>query len=101
MSWKHDHYMTLTDGREVLVDYVVEDLGSEPSGMSGPPEHYDPGSGPELYVEKVTIDDGTEEGVPVEITDAEREHLEREIADNPDWWMPDLDDYPEPDWSRD
>lgn len=92
---KHDQHMTLSDGREVLVDYEVESYGSDPSGMSGPPENYDPGSGPELYVTGATIDDGTPKGVPVVLTNAERERLEEEIASNPDWWMPSGDDYPE------
>lgn len=95
MAWKHDHYMTLADGREVLVDYVVESHGSEPSGMYGPPENYDPGSGPELYVERATIDDGTKDGQPVELDAAERERLEDIIAENPDWWMPDPYEYEE------
>lgn len=89
---KHDTIMTLADGREVLVDYVVDDYGSEPSGMFGPPEDYDPGSGPELYIEKITLTDGPDE--PIEVTQQERERLEATIAENPDWWMP-SDDY---DW---
>lgn len=87
MAWEHDRYMTLSDGREVLVDYTVESLGSDPSGMFGPPEDYDPGSGPELYVTKVCHEDGTE----FSISDAERDRLETIIAENPDWWMPDYD----------
>jgi hypothetical protein len=31
--------------QDVLVEYAVEERGSAPSGMSGPPENYDPGSG--------------------------------------------------------
>lgn len=98
MSWKHDHYMTLSDGREVFVEFVVEDYGSSPSGLSGPPENYDPGSGPELHIEKVSIDDGT--GADLEIVGlphAEIERLETEIMDNPDWWTPD-DDGPDYDY---
>ncbi len=32
---------------EISFDYAP---GSPPSGMTGPPEHYDPGSGEEFYV---------------------------------------------------
>lgn len=92
MAGKHDTVMTLADGREVLVDYVVDDYGSEPSGMFGPPEDYDPGSGPELHIEKITLTDGPDE--PIEVSPEERERLETAIAENPDWWMP-SDDY---DW---
>lgn len=92
---KHDQHMTLSDGREVLVDYDVESYGSDASGMYGPPEDYDPGSGPELYITAITLDGGSEKGVPVEVSQSERDDLEAEIASNPDWWMPsdDPDDY--------
>lgn len=90
MAWEHDRYMELSDGREVLVCFIVENYGSEPSGLSGPPENYDPGSGPELYIDKCLLEDGTE----VKISDEERERLEQVIIDNPDWCMPDpYDDY--------
>lgn len=98
MAWKHDHEMTLADGREALVDYEVEYLGSEPSGMFGPPEDYDPGSGPELYITGAVLADGSSDE-PIELDDAERERLEGIIADNPEWWMPD-DDGPD-DWRDD
>lgn len=99
MSWKHDREMTLADGREVLIDYVVESLGSDPSGLSGPPENYDPGSGPELYIERVRLAaDGTSDEEII-LPDEERWKLEQEIAENPDWWMPD-DDGPD-DWRVD
>jgi hypothetical protein len=93
MASKHDTVMLLTDGREVLVDYVVESYGSDPSGEYGPPENYDPGSGPELYIEKIVLLDGPDE--PIEIAPEERERLEATIIENPDWWMPSDDDY---DW---
>lgn len=93
MSSKHDREMTLSDGREVLVDYVVESYGSDPSGMFGPPEDYDPGEGPELYVERVRLAaDGTSDE-EILLGDDERERLETMIAENPDWWMP--GDYPD------
>jgi hypothetical protein len=84
--------MTLSDGREVYVEYVVDDYGSDPSGMYGPPEDYDPGSGPELHIEKVSIDEGVGAVEIIGLPDAEIERLETEIAENPDWWLPD-DDY--------
>lgn len=85
---KHDQHMTLSDGREVLVDYTVDCYGSEPSGMYGDPEHYDPGSGPELSVDGAV---DSETGEPIELDDAERGKLETTIAENPDWWMPSYD----------
>ncbi len=88
MSWEHDRHMTLADGREVLVDYTVESCGSDPSGMSGPPENYDPGEGPEIYVTKIS---DPESGIEIKISDEERGRLEGVIIDNPDWWMPDYD----------
>lgn len=92
MAGNHDTVMALADGREVLVDYVVDSYGSDASGLFGPPEDYDPGSGPELYIEKITLLDGPD--VPLEVEDKERERLEQIIIDNPDWWMPsDHDDW--------
>lgn len=32
MAREHDREMTLSDGREVLVDFTVESYGSDPSG---------------------------------------------------------------------
>lgn len=94
MAWEHDREMTLSDGREVLVDFTVESYGSGPSGMGGPPEYYDPGSGAELYITKVTLSEGPD--APIEITDQERDRLETILLENPDWYEPDgYDDY---DW---
>ena len=82
----HDREMTLNDGRDVLVDYTVEDYGSEPSGMYGSPENYDPGSGPIIGIDKITID-----GIEIEIDEAERYRLEDILVQNPDWWVPEYD----------
>lgn len=92
MMAAHDREMTLADGREVLVDYEVESYGSEPSGMHGPPENYDPGSGPDLSITRVRLADDAAPNDPIELDDVERYRLENIIAENPDWWMPD-DDY--------
>lgn len=90
MAHEYDQVMTLADGREVTVFYQIDDYGSDPSGMSGPPEDYDPGSGPELHI--VSVHEGDEADAPeIHISDEERYRLEDIIAENPDWWMPDYD----------
>lgn len=88
---KHDQYMTLSDGREVLVDYEVDCYGSEPSGMYGDPEHYDPGSGPELHIERIRLAADGSSDDEIVLPDEDRWKLEATIAENPDWWMPDND----------
>ena len=95
---EHDREMELKDGRLVLVDYVVESLGSDPSGMSGPPENYDPGSGPELYITKIQLAEGSDDEIVV--TDEERWRLEAILCENSDWWMP-SDDYEDDWWDHD
>jgi len=59
IKYPHDTSWTLERGGaeyDVLVEYAVEERGCAPSGMFGPPEDYDPGSGwvfyikPEAYV---------------------------------------------------
>lgn len=87
MATEHDREMTLSDGREVLVDFTVDSYGSDPSGMYGPPEDYDPGSGAELYITKVVLSEGPD--APIPITDDERERLETILLENPDWYTPD------------
>ena len=40
---------------EVEVDLNCTAFGEKPSGMSGPPEFYDPGSGPEFEVDAIRV----------------------------------------------
>lgn len=70
--------------------------GREPSGMSGPPENYDPGWGPEIEIKEVRACGGD---APIEITEEQEEAIAEWIACNEpaDWHEP---DYPE-DWRED
>jgi hypothetical protein len=75
---------------EIVVDFTLVG-GSEASGLSGPPEHYDPGEAPEFVIEGAYVR-GTDEEValtPEEEAAVERDVMER-IAD-----FEDRDDYPE------
>lgn len=91
MPEKFDCTYTRDDGAtEVTVELVVDDWGSAPSGLSGPPENYDPGSGMEVYINKAWNE---ETGEPVELTDAERSRMEEAFcADPPEADYPDYDD---------
>lgn len=53
--------------------------GREPSGMSGPPENYDPGDGPEIEIRKVTRE-GDE--TPLTLNEDQEEALAEWIACN-------------------
>lgn len=86
---EYDRWMELSDETDALITWAVSDYGSAPSGMWGPPEHYDPGSGPELYMVSARDEDGRD----VAISDEEAERLMGIIADNPDWWTPEPYDY--------
>jgi len=81
----YTQWITLADDTEAEITFAVHDYGTAPSGHYGPPEHYDPGSGPELYVTGAADEDGR----PVELSEAETERLEYIILDNPDWRTPD------------
>lgn len=82
-AYPHDTSWTLDRGGdelEVFVEYGVEKRGCAPSGMSGPPEDYDPGSGwvfyikPEAYV--------GDELPAVTLTEAEIEVIHQWLEEN-------------------
>ena len=73
--------------------------GSAPSGLSGPPEHYDPGSGPEIDIEAVRLDPDPDPSAPdVELTEAEIERFETWVAENEDDFLDDGPDEYERDY---
>lgn len=81
---------------EVEVDYHTEG-GSDASGLSGPPEDYDPGSAPEVIIEDCWIERTDGEGAAytetVTLTDAERERFETEVLEDPATYELDEPDY--------
>lgn len=62
------------DWIEVAVTYEITP-GEEPRGLSGPPEHYDPGSGPEVHITATTF-----EGQPYGLSDEDIEKVENWIV---------------------
>ena len=79
---------------ELEVDYTFRP-GSAPSGMFGPPEHYDPGEPAEVEIEAAWLlaDANKPDAPKVEVTDAEAERFEREVNEDPATWEPDEPDY--------
>jgi len=61
---------------EITVEFTLTG-GSEPSGLSGPPENYDPGEAPEFLIDGAYLPDGSK----TELTDAEAEKVEAEVMD--------------------
>ena len=99
-SQTHTHMFVRDDGEtEIEVEFSYSP-GTAPSGLSGPPEHYDPGEGPEVAIERAWLakedPPGTHEYVL--LTEAERQRIEDEIAQDPQW---DEDGGPDPDDWRD
>lgn len=78
---------------ELEVDYTFSG-GSAPSGLSGPPEHYDPGSSHEVTIEDAWLlaDANNPDAPRVTLTDAEAERFADEVNQDPATWEPD-DDY--------
>lgn len=76
---------------DVRVEYDIEEQGSPPSGLSGPPEHYDPGSGTTLIINpEATLEDGT----TITLTQEEMDKIETWLIENEDFDDgPDFDDY--------
>lgn len=72
--------VTDDDAVEVQVDFTLRG-GAEPSGMFGPPEHYDPGEAPEITIEGAEI---LATGEETTLTDAEVEKVETYILENLD-----------------
>lgn len=77
---------------ELEIDYTASG-GTEPSGMYGPPEDYDPGSGFEVEIIGIRPVPDDKPGVedPI-LTDAENERFENEVNEDPSTWEI---DYPE------
>mgnify|MGYP003387899211 CR=1 FL=1 len=83
VNYPHDTSWTVErDGEEiyVLVEYGVEEHGSAPSGMSGPPENYDPGSGWVFYINDIAQGDSA----AVTLTEAEIEKVHSWLEENHD-----------------
>lgn len=73
---------------EVTFDFTP---GQEPSGMYGPPEHYDPGCGDEFLVLTVKY-----RGMVYGLEPEDEALVDNWLAEH---WEPDEPDYPEPDYS--
>ncbi len=80
--FRNDEYV------EVVVDYGIEEMGSAPSGLSGPPEHYDPGSSTVFRICDITT---APDGSKITLTEQEIEKIDawlqenHEFDDEPDW----------------
>lgn len=70
--------------------------GTAPSGLSGPPEHYDPGDGDEIVITGCSYD--TTPGIPVGLGPHEEERVVEWLDEN---WIRPEDDGPDPDYLRD
>lgn len=86
------HYREREDDEdlEIEVEFTLTG-GAEPSGMSGPPEHYDPGEAPEFTIESAFV---KATGEVVTLTDEEAAKVEADVMDR----LGDFDtgdDYPE------
>lgn len=87
-------YERETDDGIVTLDVEFNLVGGEaPSGMSGPPEHYDPGSAPEFVLIGASIAATHDE---VDLTDEELAAVEADVMDRLGDFD-DRDDYPEDD----
>jgi hypothetical protein len=92
----YPHYTSWTIERadkeiDVLVEYGVEERGSAPSGMSGPPENYDPGSGWVFRINENAIWGDDHERVALTEAEMDKIHswLEENHEDDDGFW----DDY--------
>ena len=82
-KYTHDTEWTLERGESsigVLIEYAIEERGQEPSGLSGPPEHYDPGSGWVFCINPVAVGD---DDTTVTLTDEEIGRIHDWLAENP------------------
>lgn len=64
---------------DVVVEYGVEERGSSPSGMSGPPENYDPGSGWVFYINPAAFVGEVE---AITLTEAEIDKIHSWLEEN-------------------
>lgn len=80
---RHRRTFVRDDGEtEVEVSFEFTP-GTPESGVSGPPEHYDPGSGPEFSdVEAVLLSD---RATRIALTEAEIDRFETETVEDPDF----------------
>lgn len=69
--------------------------GREPSGMSGPPENYDPGDGPEIEINEVRRQ-GDDRPL-VDLTEDQLDAIAEWIVLNEPIEWHEADDWPEPD----
>lgn len=72
--------------------------GQEPTGLSGPPENYDPGCGDEFEIERAFYVLKNDSLVPCGLADHEQESVIEWLDEH--WTRPDLEQ-PDPDWLRD
>lgn len=88
--------LSILDGSDgeliVTFDWAA---GTAPSGISGPPENYDPGEADEFNITAAHYD--VAPGVSVLLADREEEQVIEWLDAN--WERP--DDGPDPDWVRD
>jgi hypothetical protein len=88
--------LSILDGSdgELIVQFEFR-AGTPPSGLSGPPENYDPGEGDEFVIGRCCYD--TAPQIPVGLG----EHEEERVIDwlNENWDRP--YDGPDEDWLRD
>lgn len=75
---------------ELKVEYEVHG-GSEPSGLFGLPEDYDPGEAPEIVITEAWLID--DDASRVTLTDAETERFETEVIEDPETWEPEEPEY--------
>lgn len=90
INYPHDTEWTLERGEwcaNILVEYGVEERGSAPSGLSGPPENYDPGSGWVFYIKPTAVgDDGVEHTLTSDEYDAIHSWLEENHEEDDGWY---------------
>jgi len=81
--------VTDDDAVEIEVEFTLTG-GSPASGMSGPPEFYDPGEGPEFCIESAHV---RATGEPVTLTDEEAAKVEVDVLENAADYEDDGSDY--------
>lgn len=79
---------------ELSVEFEYR-AGSAPSGLSGPPEDYDPGEGPEIESLTATIEVHGEKPTPVPLNEEDEQKVIDWLYENGEF--PD-DEPDEPDW---
>lgn len=80
--YPHDTSWTVErDGVEldVLAEYAVDERGTPASGLSGPPENYDPGSGWVFCINPLAMLEG---GATVTLTEAEMDKIHAWLEEN-------------------